>query len=62
MASMPQTVEVSMSEVSKQILITIKVKQQARFWLRMWVMSKLLLLAKWVAPVSMEIENTNDGD
>lgn len=52
-------VEVSMSEAAKECLITIKVKHEVRFWFRMWLMTRLLLLAKWASPVTMEIEDVD---
>ena len=57
MAGMPDPIVVSMSDAARDVLITIKVRHQARFWFRMWVMTKLLLLAKFVAPVQVNIES-----
>lgn len=45
-----------MSDATRDVLITIKVKHQARFLFRMWLMTRLLLLAKFVAPVQVNIE------
>lgn len=61
MAEMPTQIDVDMSDVSKQILITIKVKKQLRFWFRMWLMTRALLFAKWVAPVAVEIQDENNA-
>ena len=52
-----ETVRVSMSDAAKDVLLTIKVKHEARFWFRMWLMTRLLKLAAWVAPVSVQIES-----
>jgi hypothetical protein len=57
MASMNQSIEVDMSDAAKQCLLTITVKGKARFWFRMWLMTRLLILAKWVAPIPVEIED-----
>lgn len=60
MAKMPTSiVVVDMEDAARDMLITIKVKKAARFWFRMWLMTRLLLAAKWVAPVAVEIEDEN---
>jgi hypothetical protein len=59
MAGMPDLIDVSMTDAATDILISIKVKKQARFWFRMWLMTQLLTAAKWVSPVAVEILDEN---
>ena len=56
MASMNQSIEVDIADAAKECLITITVKRNAKFWIRMWLMTRLLLLAQWIGPIPMEID------
>lgn len=49
-------VEVSMSEAAENVVLTVHVKRDTRFVVRMWLMMQLLKMAAFVAPVQIEIE------
>ena len=50
-------VDVSVYDATKTVTMTVRVRQLTRFRFRFWLMMKLLLLAQWVSPIAMEIQD-----
>jgi hypothetical protein len=56
------TGEVQMADVGKAVTVKVRLKGFRRFWFRWTLVKGILGLAIFVAPVNVEIIETEEGD